>query len=117
MELENINNKIEQLKTVQTKIKKDLMKMETVKTLTPQETARYNNKLKQFISIKDELNDLEESKKNIYKYLNIKGEGEIVISKRIHPNCLISIKNHEIEIKNSQLHTTFIYKDGNILEL
>ncbi|AUG57113.1 DUF342 domain-containing protein [Acetivibrio saccincola] len=117
LELENVNNKIEHLKTVQTKIKKDLMKMETVKTLTPQETARYNNKLKQFISIKDELNDLEESKKNIYKYLNIKGEGEIVISKRIHPNCLISIKNHEIEIKNSQLHTTFIYKDGNILEL
>lgn len=75
------------------------MKMETVKTLTPQETAQYNSKLKQFISIKDKLTHLEESKKNISKYLNIKGEGEIVISKRIHPNCQISIKNHEIEIK------------------
>ena len=51
--------------------------METVKP-TPQETAQYNSKLKQFISIKDKLTHLEESK-NISKYLNIKGEGEIVI--------------------------------------
>ena len=87
------------------------MKMETVKTLTRQET-QYNSKLKQFISIKDKLTHLEESKKNISKYLNIKGEGEIVISKRIHPNCQISIKNHEIEIKNSRLQQLLFLKMG-----
>ncbi len=116
-QIEEIEEKINQLKTIQSNIRKTLMKMETVKTLTPQETAQYNSKLKQFISIKDKLTHLEESKKNISKYLNIKGEGEIVISKRIHPNCQISIKNHEIEIKNSRLHTTFVFKDGEILEL
>lgn len=115
--LEDIENKINHSKTMQSKVRQDLMKMETAKTLTPQETAQYNRKLKQFISIRDNLTHLEESKKNISKYLNIKGEGEIVISKRIYPNCQISIKNHEIEINNSRLHTTFVFKDGKIIEL
>jgi|BioPla2DNA2_1021312.scaffolds.fasta_scaffold09428_5 uncharacterized protein (DUF342 family) len=116
-QLEDIEEKINHLKTVQSKVRQVLMKMETVKTLTPQETAQYNRKLKQFMSIKDNLSHLEEIKKDISKYLKIKGEGEIVISKRIYPNCNISIKNHEIEIKNSRLHTTFVFKDGKILEI
>lgn len=116
-QLEDADEKIKSLKTTQSKLRNTLIKTEMLKTLTPQQTAQYNRRLKQFMSIKDSINVLEENKKNISKYLNIKGEGEIVISKRIYPNCSISIKNHEIEINNSRLHTTFVFKDGKILEV
>lgn len=116
-QLKDMEEKINNLKIRQSKIRQTLMKTEVLKILTPHETAHYNRRLKQFLSIKDSISLLEENKENISKYLKIKGEGEIVISKRIYPNCSISIKNHEIKINHSRLHTTFVFKDGKILEI
>ncbi|MDQ2085688.1 FapA family protein [Herbivorax sp. ANBcel31] len=116
-ELDNIDKKINDLKTTMSKIRQALMKADTIKSLTPQQTSEYNRRLKRLMSIKDEIKVLEENKKSISRYSNVKGEGEIEITKRIHPNSCVSIKNRQIEIKNPRLHTTFFFQDGKIREI
>jgi len=64
--------------------------------------------------LKAELKSLEEEKKNIARYLKTKGEGEIAITKKVYPNCSITIKNIQTEIKEPCLATTFFAADGEI---
>jgi len=76
--------------------------------MTSRETAEYNSKMQRMSELKAELKSLEEEKKNIARYLKTKGEGEIAITKKVYPNCSITIKNIQTEIKEPCLATTFL---------
>jgi uncharacterized protein (DUF342 family) len=65
--------------------------------------------------IKDNIKALEEERKALSLYLKIKGDGEIEISKRIYPNCSITLGGNTIEIKETLMNMTYILKDREII--
>lgn len=112
--LEDIVDRIDRIKEEQMDIKLYLSKQDPFKEMTSRETAEYNSKMQRMSELKAELKSLEEEKKNIARYLKTKGEGEIAITKKVYPNCSITIKNIQTEIKEPCLATTFFAADGEI---
>ncbi|WP_265447000.1 DUF342 domain-containing protein [Acetivibrio straminisolvens] len=112
--LEDIGEKINKLKEEQKDLKLYMSKIDPSKEMTSRQAAEYNSKVQRLSELKGELKSLEEEKKNIARYLKAKGEGEVAITKKVYPNCIIIIKNMQTEIKESCLATTFFAADGEI---
>ncbi|TYQ16009.1 UNVERIFIED_CONTAM: hypothetical protein Cloal_2509 [Acetivibrio alkalicellulosi] len=113
-EMENVNNKISELKNTLIKLKQSLAKLDSMDTLTSEQSDQYNKRYQKLLFVTEEIKLLEECKKNITRYLKTKGEGEISIFKKIYPNCMLVIKNRQTEIRSPQLTSTYFVQDGEV---
>lgn len=114
-ELESIIQRTDCLKSEQQKVKLALSGFEEkAGQLNQYQLTEYNNNYDRFLKIKEEMKELEEKRKNIIDYLKAYGEGEVCVTKKIFPNCLIIMKNNRMEISSSLLATSLFIQDDEI---
>lgn len=112
-ELESITNQIDSLKNEQVSIKQELSTY-IQNEMSSVEAKLYNKKYLRAIEIKEELKACEHKRKSLNRCLRTKGDGEINISKKVFPNCILIIKNLKTEIKSPSIGTTLYYSDGEL---
>ncbi len=113
-ELEQIANRINQLRKEQQELKQILSTFRAQDQMDEQKYKEYESLYEKSFYIKEEIKSLEEERKNMASYLKAKGEGEIFVSKRIFPNCTIIIKKNIIEVKSPMFATTYFIQDGSV---
>lgn len=110
--LAEVNNRIINLRDIQQDLKRSLNNADTKNELTAIQIKEYNNNFQKIVQIKEEIKSAEEEKKDLMHYLRTRGEGEITIIKSIFANCILIIKNKQIDIKASTMGATYFYSDG-----
>ncbi len=87
---------------------------EELQTMDKSTVRKYSAALEDLFELRSKMSNVEESLRDIKKNLKTRGEGEIIISKRIYPNCRISLKSRSREITKEQLATRFVLIDQDI---
>ena len=111
--IEEINKLIVPAKVQQVQLKKDFASA-VDKKISVRDIEKIRDdmeKLNQYIKA------LEEEKKVLGGYLKIHGEGEIMVQRKIHPNCFLEIKDCIKEIKLAQSGVTFYVSNGELKEV
>lgn len=110
--LEEINKILGSKKADQAQLKNDLNNA-SGKQANPRDVDALREKVAQ---ITDEIKELEEEKKTLGGYLKMRGDGEIVIQKKIYPNCFIEIKSCSKEIHEAQNGITYYESENELKE-
>jgi len=114
--LDSIFRKISELKSEQQKLKFVVSSFDS-KQATPNQRREYNASNDRLYSIRDEIISLEGERKSIAGYLKTHGEGEIIASKKIHPNCTLILGKNSFDV-NTLLHAaTFFLQDGAVKQI
>jgi uncharacterized protein len=116
-EYENVIQEITAIKAEQQKLKQILSNFESVGQLNPFQRKEYNESLERILRTKELIKELEERKKDISGYLKTRGEGELNITKRSFPNCIINIRKTIVEINSATFPVTYYYQDGKLKSL
>jgi uncharacterized protein len=116
-ESEGIVGKIIELRNEQQKIKQQLSRTEGQTTQNTYQRNEYNNCIEKLLSLKDRIMELEQSKKNISEYLKARGDGEIAVTKKIHPNCRLSIGKISVEVGNPSSAIVFYLQKDEIKQV
>ncbi|MDP4095025.1 MAG: FapA family protein, partial [Bacillota bacterium] len=116
-ELEKTFQKIVELKKEQQQLKLALTHLDGKGELNPFQRKEYNDQTERLYSIKDEIKELEEKRKNDSYYLKTHGNGEICIGKKIYPNCTLIIQKNFIEITSPVSSTTYYVQDNQIKQV
>lgn len=114
--LEGLLRKISELKTEQQRLKQLVSTADTTK-MNQFQKKDYNDMNERLYSIREDIKNLEDERKNIAEYLKAHGEGEIAAAKRLHPNSTLIIKGMVNEITSTTLATTFYFHDGEVKQL
>lgn len=114
--LEGLLHKISELKNDQQRLKQLLNSADTAK-MNQYQKKDHNDMNERLYSVRDDIKNLEDERKNIAEYLKAHGEGEIAITKRVHPNSVLVIKGQTNEITSAILATTFYFQDGEVKQL
>ncbi|MGE5328297.1 MAG: FapA family protein [Deltaproteobacteria bacterium] len=109
-EIESIASQLEADRNELAKLKSDL------------NTANEKKEAQARVSIlKDKINKLndqiklnEEEKKMLNNIVKVRGDGEVIIIKKMYPNCSIEIGSHSKEIMKEQPGAMFFVSDGEI---
>ncbi|NMB33946.1 MAG: DUF342 domain-containing protein [Clostridium sp.] len=112
--LKTVKEKINELKNEQQSLKQTLQKQNSEKQISAADARTYAKSLERFSLLKEEISSSNAKRKNLLRFLRTKGDGEISISKKIFPNCSITIKNKQIEIKEPYDAATFFVIDGEL---
>ena len=114
--LDSIFRKISELKSEQQKLKFVVSGFDS-KQATPYQRKEYNDSNDRLYSIRDEIICLEGERKSIAGNLKTHGEGEIIASKKIYPNCTLILNRNSIDV-NTLLHAvTFFIQDGSVKQI
>jgi uncharacterized protein (DUF342 family) len=116
-QFEKIQQKIEELKKEQQILQRTVERLNGLKPLTPSQYEEYESALEKIFNLRETIKALEEERKNISGYLKTRGEGEISITKRVYPNCVLILRRNIIEIKSPQLATTYYVYQGDIKQV
>lgn len=116
-ELEDIYEKVKELKDTQTKLKLQFSALNELDELNQFQEKDLNNIIDKSIQIKEEIKKFEELRKNYVSYLKVRGEGEISISKKAYPKTTLIINKNVIEITAKTLATTYYFQDGLIKQI
>lgn len=86
-----------------------------------EQPSKYQMKLKydniqRLEVIKDEIKKMDNKRRVLQSYLDTRGDGEVRVTKKIFPNCSISIKKKSVEIMEPTFATTFFVSDGKLRE-
>lgn len=111
--LDAIIKNIEGLKDEQQLLKKEISST-SQNEMNSNEIKLYNQILLKLVDMRDTIKELEHERKNINRYLRVKGDGEISITKKVYPNCTLIIKNTPMEITSPSIATSFFYKDNEV---
>lgn len=80
--------------------------------LTPDQRVEQETKEAEYNHFKDMVEDLLKRKKIYISYLHAKGEGEIVIKRKLYPNVSLNIKDDKfVSTEEHNLPVTFYYED------
>lgn len=110
-QFESMLKRLNILKMEQQKLKLQISMLKESQ-MDPYQRKQYTDLLERMQAVKDEIKSIEDDRKNTAGYLRARGDGEIVITKKIFPNCTLIIKNNIFEINKSSLATTY-YLYGN----
>ncbi|MCX7746957.1 MAG: FapA family protein [Clostridia bacterium] len=113
-ELESITQKISDLKSEQLVIKQKLSLLEDSGDLNAFQQKERQMLAKRLLSIRDEIKDSEERRKNLSGYLKARGNGEICITKKLFPNCMLVVKKDILEITSPSPPICFYSQDGEL---
>lgn len=116
-DLDEATEKAGALKSEQALLKSRISGMGDSKKLNPFQLKEYNQLIERMLQVKDELKETEENKKALSAYLRIRGEGEIVISKKVYRNSLLILKDTVIEVGSNMLSVSYFIQDGKVKEL
>ena len=114
--LEGLLRKISEFKTEQQRLKQLVSTADTSK-MNQFQKKEYNDMNERLYSIREDIKNLEDERKNIAEYLKAHGEGEIAVTKRVHPNSTLIIKGQINEITSTALAATFYFQDGEVKQL
>jgi uncharacterized protein (DUF342 family) len=117
--LENLNSifhNISLLKNDQQKIKQLVSSSGNIEALDPVQKKEYNNAVERLYTIKEEIKQLEDERKNIAEYLKTHGDGEIS-SARIYPKTTLILGGHIIDVSSMYTSTTFYSQSGELKQL
>lgn len=67
-------------------------------------------------SMKEQMKQLEDTKKTISEYLKAKGDWELNITKMVFPNCQLSISQYLFEITEIRMALRYYLSDGQVKE-
>ncbi len=110
--VEEINRSLDAKKADQAQLKNDLNNA-SGKQANPREADAVREKVAEITA---EIKELEEEKKKLGGYFKIRGEGEIIIQKKIYPNCFIEIKRCYKEIHEAQNSITYYESENELKE-
>lgn len=113
-EVENMLTQINTLKNNQQKLKQTLSSLESLAQPDPFQQKQYMDTSEMLLKLKDEIKDLEEKRKTAIVYLKTRGEGEITVTKKIYPNCMLTLKNRTINITSATLATSYYIQNSQI---
>jgi uncharacterized protein len=113
-ELDSVFHEISELKNEQQKVKINQSHLENLGELNPFQRKEFNEGVERLISIKIETKELEERRKSIADFLKTRGEGEINVTKKLFPNCILIIKNNKLEINAVTPPTAYYFQDGQL---
>jgi len=111
-DLDHAFHNISELKNEQQKVKQLISSLEGQGQMNPFQRKEYNECFDRIIAIKQKIKDLEEKRKDILGYLKAKGDGEICVTKKLYPNCVLIIKKNRIETTSITLAASFYEQDG-----
>lgn len=116
-DLDNVFHSISELKIEQHKIKTLLSQIDASSNLSPMQRKTYDDAFERMIAIKTEIKDMEDKRKSITNYLKARGDGEIAVSKKIYPNCILIVKNNVIEIHSATSAGSYFFQDGQLKQI
>mgnify|MGYP005837771675 CR=1 FL=1 len=110
-ELNNIQQRLLSLKDEQMKAKLTLTQLNSKGNLTPLQRKEFDEAIDKLASIRDEVKNLDEKRKTTAGYLKARGEGEISITKKVYPNCMLLLGKNVVEITQATQCTTYYIQD------
>jgi len=113
-QIEELNTKRKELLNEQQHLKQLLAKQNSIEEPNNKDIAAYGKNLQRFALLREEIKSVDKEIKNLLRYLRAKGDGEINITQKIYPNCSITIKNKQIEIKKPYTAAIFLVMDGEL---
>jgi uncharacterized protein (DUF342 family) len=113
-QIEELNTKRKELLNEQQHLKQLLAKQNSIEEPSNKDIAAYGKNLQRFALLREEIKSVDKEIKNLLRYLRAKGDGEINITQKIYPNCSITIKNKQIEIKKPYTAAIFLVMDGEL---
>lgn len=113
-DLVHVTQKIEDLKLEQQKLKQTLSGLDQKDRLNSFQRREYDDSFERILAIKEELREFEEKRKNISGYLRARGEGEICVTKKIYPNCMLIIKRNVIEVTSPETAASIFVQNSEI---
>ncbi len=96
--------------------KTELQKLKS-QSSAPSGNSSVQNLSDSLFLIKDQIKQMEDERKQLASYLKTKGEGEISVTKRLHPNCSIILSGMYAEATPGGIAQTFYLKDGEIKQI
>ncbi|MCX7709950.1 MAG: FapA family protein [Clostridia bacterium] len=112
--LDSVFHTISELKKEQQRIKQSIAQFEGTAQLMPMQRKELDDGLERMGSIKLEIKELEEQRKNIANYLKARGDGEIAIYKKIYPNSVLIINKTRLEITVVTPSGSYYIQDGEL---
>lgn len=85
--------------------------------LNPIQRKEYNEGFERTISIKAEIKESEQKRKDIAEFLKTKGDGEIRITNKIYPNCSLHVNGHRVDITSETHAITYYVQDGELKQI
>lgn len=116
-QIEDLNTRKKDLLNEQQHLKQLLAKQNAIEEPSDKDIAVYGKNLQRFVILREEIKSVDKEIKNLLRYLRAKGDGEVNITQRIYPNCSITIKNKQIEIKVPYTSAVFFVTDGEFRKL
>ncbi len=114
--LNGIFHRISELKNEQQKMKVLVASAGSADTLDQYRKKEYNNAVERLYTIKEDIKQLEDERKNISEYLKAHGDGEIS-SMKIYPKSTLILGSHTIEATSLLLASTYYCQDGEVKQL
>jgi len=115
--MDSLFHRIGELKSEQQKLKQLIASADISSQKDPIRKKGYNDASDRLFVIRDEIRNLEEERKNTLGYLKTHGEGEVVITKKIHAKSTLIIKGIVMDITEPLLANTFFVQDGELKQL
>lgn len=116
-ELDNLNESLIRARMELSKAKQLFALYNNSPLNTSKQFKDYESIRDKYFECKDRIKQLENEIKKIKKYFQVKGEGEVNILRKVHPNTMIQIKSDIKEIRKSILAPCFFIQDMEIKEL
>lgn len=113
-EFDSVLRKISELKNEQQKLKQIIAAEEENKQMDAIRKNQYIKCLERIYELKEQIKHLEEERKNLANYLRTKGEGEITVTKKIYPNCILIMKKQTVEAPPNASAVSFYLMDGQL---
>ncbi|MCX7841873.1 MAG: FapA family protein [Clostridia bacterium] len=111
-DLDSVFHSISELKNDQQLLKVLMAKFEGVSQPSRIQRKEYDDCFEKLLEIRGKIKALEEKRKNIANYLKARGDGEITISNKAYPNCLLIIGGNRIELSEPISAVTYYLQDG-----
>lgn len=108
---------LESLKKELQNTKESVAYMDKQAELSNYQVKRRFDEVERIEAIKIQIKELDAKRRAFLSYMETRGDGEIRITKKIFPNCTLTIKKNMIDISAPTLNTTFFVVDGKLKQV
>jgi uncharacterized protein len=116
-EMEALNNKINSLKNEYELVKLKIHSYSNRSGLSAIQDRILNDSKERLYTVRNELKQLHDEKDDLDCFLKARGDGEIIVSKRVYPNTAIIMKNKTLVITTAAYAASFVTQGGRIIQV
>lgn len=116
-ELDRLNEELVRARMELSKMKQRFAVYTNSFVNNPQQRKGYESVKELYFRAKEKVRNIEKEIRTLQKYFRVKGDGEINILKKVHPNTMIQIKDEVREIRTPQVAPSFFSQDGSIKQI